>query len=303
MNALQRNILAWYELQGRKTLPWRSTRDPYKILVSEFMLQQTQVDRVLPKYAAFIERFPTVATLAAASTADVLREWKGLGYNSRAVRLKAIAQTVSAQFAGVVPRERKVLLALPGIGAYTAAALRAFAFDEDDLAPDTNVRRVTHRTLHGLEYPAKAPAPELDAAARRLLPRGRGHDWNSALMDLGATICTARAPKCLICPVRRSCKAAPVDAAELELRRSRFASKRSPQEAIPFVQTTRFARGRIVDRLRELAPGSGISLLDLHQDLRDVLPPKALGGMEKILKDLERDGIVRREGESLALTE
>ncbi|MFN2527583.1 MAG: A/G-specific adenine glycosylase [Candidatus Baltobacteraceae bacterium] len=303
MNALQKDLLAWYEEQGRSWLPWRSTRDPYKILVSEFMLQQTQVDRVLPKYGAFIERFPTVAALAAASTADVLREWKGLGYNSRAVRLKAIAQTVSAQFSGVMPREREALLALPGVGAYTAAALAAFAFDEDDLAPDTNVRRVTHRTLYGLEYPAKAPAPELDAAGKHLVPRGRGHDWNSALMDLGATICTARAPKCLICPVRRSCNASPVDAAQLELLRSRFASKRSPQEAIPFVQTTRFARGRIVDRLRELAPGSGMSLFDLHRDLRAVLPPESLGGMENTLKALERDGIVRREGESFALTE
>lgn len=303
MNALQKNLLAWYEEQGRSSLPWRSTRDPYKILVSEFMLQQTQVDRVLPKYAAFIERFPTVTALAAASTADVLREWKGLGYNSRAVRLKAIAQTVCAKLAGIVPHERETLLALPGIGAYTASALRAFAFDEDDLAADTNVRRVTHRSLYGIEYPAKASAPELDAAGKRLLPSGRGHDWNSALMDLGATICTARAPECSICPIRRSCKAAPIDAAQLELLRSRFASKRSPHEAIPFAQTTRFARGRIVDRLRELAPGSGISLLDLRRDLRAILPQKALGGIENTLKALERDGIVSREGESFALTD
>jgi len=267
------------------------------------MLQQTQVDRVLPKYTAFVESFPTVAALAGASTADVLREWKGLGYNSRAVRLKAIAQMVCTKLAGNVPHEREALLALLGVGAYTASAVRAFAFDEDDLAADTNVRRVTHRTLYGIEFPAKADASGLDASGVALLPRGRGHDWNSALMDLGATVCTARAPKCSICPIRHSCKAAPVDPAQLEMLRSKFASKRSPQEAIPFVQTTRFARGRIVDRLRELAPGSGISLLDLHRDLRAVLPPKALAGMEKTLSALERDGIVRREGESFALTE
>ena len=192
MKALQKNLLAWYAKHGRRSLPWRSTRDPYRILVSEFMLQQTQVDRVVPKYGAFVERFPNVVALANASTADVLREWKGLGYNSRAVRLKAIAQTVCNLLGGTVPRDRAGLLALPGVGAYTASAVRAFAFDEDDLATDTNVRRILHRALYGLEHPPKANPRELDAAGSALIPSGRGHDWNSALMDLGATVCTAR---------------------------------------------------------------------------------------------------------------
>ena len=267
------------------------------------MLQQTQVDRALPKYLAFIDRFPTIESLARASTADVLREWKGLGYNSRAVRLKAIAQTVCVQFDGVISRNRHQLLALPGVGEYTAAALRAFAFEENTLACDTNVRRVMHRALYGVEYPPQVPVRELDAAARRAMPRTRAHDWNSALMDLGSAICTARSPKCSICPIRRSCKAAPVDPQTLGLLRARFASKRSPQEALPFEQTTRFARGRIVDRLRDLPPGRRISLLELHRDLRGTLPRHALGNMEKTLKALERDGIVRREGESIALRE
>jgi A/G-specific adenine glycosylase len=303
MNALAKNLLGWYAVHGRAALPWRSTRDPYKILVSEFMLQQTQVDRVLPKYASFIARFADIESLAAATTADVLREWKGLGYNSRAVRLQSIARTVCAQFGGTIPSEREQLLSLPGVGEYTAAALLAFSFERDALAADTNVRRVLHRALYGVEYPPSVSVRELDAAGRRLIPRTRGHDWNSALMDLGSMICTARSPKCSMCPVRRSCRAAPVDAASLEGLRAKFAAKRSPQEALPFEQTTRFARGRIVDRLRELPPGGGISLVHLRRELRAVLPPHTLRVMEKTLKALERDGIVRREGESFALRE
>src|SRR5438477_10576463 len=145
MKATQNPLLAWYARNGRAHLPWRKTRNPYRILVSEFMLQQTQVERVLPKYRAFVKRFPTFQRLAAASAADVLREWRGLGYNSRAVRLKRIAETVVKRFGGVMPHDAETLRALPGIGAYTAAALRAFAFECDDAAIDTNVRRVVHR--------------------------------------------------------------------------------------------------------------------------------------------------------------
>ena len=303
MNTLQTGVLDWFGKYGRQGLPWRETRDPYCILVSEFMLQQTQVDRVVPKYRAFIARFPGFAQLANASTAEVLREWKGLGYNSRAIRLQKIARIVVEQFGGNMPRQREALLALPGIGAYTAAAVRAFAFEEDDVPIDTNIRRVIHRWLHGVEFPPRMSAAQMEAEARRIVPPGRGHDWNSALMDLGATICTARTPKCLLCPARRECKAAPVDSKELERLRGLHSKKRSPQESIPFEQTTRFARGRIVDRLRELPPGSRISFLDLHRDLRAILPPQTLGGMEKTLQSLERDGIVRRDGESFALSE
>ena len=301
MNAFGKRLLSWYASHGRSELPWRKTRDPYRILVSECMLQQTQVERVIPKYEAFVARFPDVASLAEASAADVLREWKGLGYNSRAIRLKRMAEIVCEEFGGLLPNDPERLRGLPGIGPYTVAALRAFAFDEDDVAMDTNIRRVIHRVLYGIEYPARVSARELDARAQATVPAGSGHDWNSALMDLGATICTARAPKCLLCPVASACAAAPIDPSHLEALRAQFAAKRSPQESIPFEQTTRFARGRIVDRLRELPAGARISLLDLHRDLHAILPPHALGGMENTLRALERDGIVRRDGESVAL--
>ncbi len=298
---LQERLLAWYRRHGRAALPWRVARDPYYTLVSEFMLQQTQVDRVAPSFAAFVERFPDVASLARASVADVLRQWKGLGYNSRAVRLKGVADAVLALHGGVIPSDRAALRALPGIGPYTAAAIRAFAFDIDDAPVDTNIRRIMHRLFYGIEYPLAAAARELDRRARELVPPGAAHDWNSALMDLGATICTARAPKCLLCPLRRDCAAAPIDAAALDARRAANAKTRSRQQATKFERTTRYARGRIVDRLRDLPAGSRISLLDLHHSIEPELPGRTIEDVRALVAALERDGLVARDGERVAL--
>ncbi|HKU81484.1 MAG TPA: A/G-specific adenine glycosylase, partial [Candidatus Tumulicola sp.] len=198
--AIRRSLLAWYARNGRAGLPWRTARNPYHTLVSEFMLQQTQVDRVVDRFNDFIARFPDFAALSRASTADVLRAWKGLGYNSRAVRLKRLAETVCREYGGSMPSDAAALRAFAGVGAYTVAAIRTFAFDLDDAPIDTNVRRIVQRLFFGLEYPHAAPHRELDARARELAPRGQAHDWYSAMMDAGAAICTARAPKCLICP-------------------------------------------------------------------------------------------------------
>ncbi len=296
-----RLLLAWYARYGRSHLPWRESRDPYRVLVSEFMLQQTQVDRVLPKFLAFVERFPSVAALDRAGTADVLRLWQGLGYNSRAVRLKQIARAVVERFEGRMPSDSAVLRTLPGVGPYTVSAIRAFAFDCDEAAPDTNVRRVTHRALHGVEFPPQVPLATLDAEASALVPPGRGHDWNSAMMDLGASICTARAPKCLICPLQAACAAAPIDAARLESLRKEHARKRSPQEAIPFERTIRFALGRVVDRLRELPAGKRISLLDLHRDLGHVLSGRSADELNAIVAALVRDGLADERNGTIAL--
>jgi A/G-specific adenine glycosylase len=168
-------LLAWYADHGRD-LPWRKTRDPYAILVSEVMLQQTQVERVVPRYLRWLERWPTAAALAGASTAEVIREWQGLGYNRRAVNLKRAAEAVAARG---WPED---LTELPGVGPYTAAAVANFAFDRPVLPLDTNVRRVLDRT--GGEFgPAAA----------------------QALMDLGATVCLARIPRCGVCPLAVRC--------------------------------------------------------------------------------------------------
>jgi A/G-specific adenine glycosylase len=289
---LQRDLLGWYRRQGRADLPWRVVRDPYYTVVSEFMLQQTQVDRVVPKFAAFVERFRDFSALAAASTADVIRQWKGLGYNSRAVRLKRLAQAVVERHAGVMPSEIEVLRALPGVGPYTAAAIAAFAFDQDAAACDTNVRRVVHRLAFGVEFPPMVSTAKLDGLARELVPQGLAHDWNSAMMDLGATICTARAPKCLPCPLRATCVAAPIDAVLLEAARKAAILAADKKPAPRFEKTTRYARGRIVDRLRELPPEHAISLLDLRADLQPLLPGRSVDEVDALVAALARDGVV-----------
>jgi A/G-specific adenine glycosylase len=282
-------------------LPWRSSRDPYVVMVSEFMLQQTQVERVIPLFEAFVAVFPGFAALAAAGTGDVLRLWRGLGYNTRALRLHALAGAVVERHAGRLPSEREALLALPGIGPYTAAAVRAFAFDLDDVALDTNLRRIVHRTRLGIEYPAQASDRELDELARAEAPAGSSHDWNSAMMDVGATICTARAPKCLLCPLREACAAAPIDAKALAELSLRFGRRTTPQESIPFERTTRFLRGRIVDRLRDVPNGSTVGLAELIASLDGVVPTDRMSEISGVTDALVRDGIVVRAGDELRL--
>ena len=303
MTSVSDLLLRWYAREGRAHLPWRITRNPYYTLVSEFMLQQTQVDRVLPKFDAFVRLYPDIDSLANASPADVVREWKGLGYNSRAIRLHDVAREVRDRYGGVIPRSIQELCSLPGIGPYTASAIAAFAYNGDVAAMDTNLRRVIHRLAFGVEHPALATAAQLDAKAAELLPSGRAHDWNSALMDLGATLCTARAPKCLLCPLQSACAAAPIDSVQLEARRAEHARTPSPQNAIPFAKTTRFARGRIVDVLRSLPVGGRISLLDLHHHLRDDLPDKSVEEVASIVALLERDGLVASGDGALSLRE
>lgn len=290
-------LLAWYAVRGRHDLPWRQDASPYRVLVSEFMLQQTQVDRVIPIFNAFVARFPDFRALAGAASADVVRAWRGLGYNTRAVRLQRVAAAVVECFGEDLPSDREALLALPGIGPYTASAIRAFAFDLDDVALDTNLRRIVHRIRFGLEFPVQAGTSEIDDAARSMLATGRSFAWNSAMMDLGAGICTARAPKCLLCPLRAGCAAAPVDATQLA--RLQRAKPRAPRTR--FEETRRYARGRIVDHLRALAPGHAISLLDLHAALQPALGARDAQELADLVAALERDGVVRCADEEVRL--
>jgi A/G-specific adenine glycosylase len=180
-------ILAWYS-RNRVDLPWRNTRDPYAILVSEVMLQQTQVSRVVPRYLAWLERWPTVEALAAARPADVITEWAGMGYNRRAVFLHRCAIAVTEM--GGFPREPAELRRLPGVGPYTAAAIACFAFDAQLAAPDTNAKRVLERAFGDADL---APPP------------GLAYEWNQALFDLGREVCIARRPRCEVCPLADGC--------------------------------------------------------------------------------------------------
>jgi len=204
-------LLAWYAAEGRAHLPWRHTRDPYAVLVSEVMLQQTQVERVLPKYREWMARFPKLAALAAASAGEAIQAWAGLGYNSRAVRLHAIARQAVAEYGGALPGTLEGLLVLKGIGRYTAGAVACFAFGLPVATVDTNIRRVLWRVFRGIE-PAEWPAGERAARevlglAQWALPPERAYDWQQALMDLGATVCVSRRPLCERCPLRECCAA------------------------------------------------------------------------------------------------
>ncbi len=287
-------LLRWYAVHGRRHLPWRATRDPYRVVVSEIMLQQTQVDRVVPLFERFVERFPSFEALASAEAGDVVRAWRGLGYNSRAIRLHALARAVVERHAGRLPHDTAALRALPGIGAYTASAVRAFAFECDDAAIDVNLRRVVHRVLFGLEHPRRVNGAQLDALALAAVPRGAAHDWNSAMMDLGATLCTARGARCLVCPLRGHCAAAPVDPARLAALASAHAARRPPQSALPFERTTRFLRGRIIDRLRDVPPGEWIALGALRAALAPVVPADRLDEIPCVVESLVRESIVAR---------
>ena len=202
-------LLAWYKRHGRD-LPWRKTEDPYHILVSEIMLQQTQVDRVLPKYVEWLEKYPSLDALAAAPEAEVTRTWYPLGYNIRPQRLQAIAREAVARYGSQLPADEKTLLSFKGIGAYTAGALRSFAFRERAAILDTNVARVLFRVFVGKGNPkGHAMKRHLWALSEVLVPNREVFDFNQALMDFGAMVCVARNPKCLVCPMAKGCRAFP----------------------------------------------------------------------------------------------
>ncbi len=196
--------MKWYDESGRD-LPWRRTEDPYKILVSEVMLQQTQVDRVIPKFHEFLEKYPTVRDLAEAKPEEVRKTWSPLGYNIRPYRLHSIACETMERYGGHIPSEEEELLSMKGIGRYTAGAIQSFAFQKDAAILDTNVSRVLHRIFIGKGDPKKQKAL-LWALSEKLLPKGKGYDFNQALMDFGAMVCTARKPFCLLCPMRDICQ-------------------------------------------------------------------------------------------------
>jgi A/G-specific adenine glycosylase len=201
----RQRLLTWYRRHGRD-LPWRKTDDPYHILVSEIMLQQTQVDRVLPKYAEWLDKYPSLDALAAAPEADVTATWYPLGYNVRPRRLHAIAREAVARYDGQLPSDEATLLSFKGIGAYTAGAIRSFAFGQRAAILDTNVARVLFRVFIGRgDAKSHAMKRHLWAVSEALVPHRHVFDFNQALMDLGATVCVARNPRCLVCPMARAC--------------------------------------------------------------------------------------------------
>ena len=244
LTPFQATLLAWGEAT-RRDLPWRHTRDPWAVLVSELMLQQTQVARVVPCYRAFLARFPTPAACAASPVGDVVRAWAGLGYNRRAVHLHAAAAVAVERFDGTLPPRLDDLRTLPGVGPYTARAVLAFAFEDDVGVVDTNAARVLARAVAGRPL----AAGEAQTLADGVVPAGQGWAWNQAMLDLGATVCTRHRPRCGDCPLPGAGACAwaregyagtdPADGS---------AGVGRPQST--FAGSDREGRGRLVDALR-----------------------------------------------------
>jgi A/G-specific adenine glycosylase len=281
-SSLRRALRAWYRPR-RDGYPWRREGiGPYAILVSEVMLQQTQAARVAAAFDGFLRRFPNVSTLAASSSADVLRAWSGLGYHRRAVALREAARTIVRVHGGEVPDDPGVLQQLRGIGPYTASAVAAIAFHRPVVAMDVNVRRVASRVVLGRESEDRSD-PRIAEAARLLLDRRDPATWNQAMMDLGREVCRP-APRCEVCPVAPWCRFRSAG----EPARSAAAPKQSPFEG-----SNRQVRGRIVAVLRE-RPSAGLSGLAAATGFEVDRIGSAVAG-------LVRDGIVERRGRSFRL--
>jgi A/G-specific adenine glycosylase len=290
--SVRARLLTWFEANSRD-LPWRNTRDPYRVLVSEVMLQQTQVDRVIPYYFRFLNRFPTVQALAEAPTADVITAWAGLGYNRRAVNLQRTARAVVEEHNGVFPLAREALQKLPGIGPYTAGALAAFAFEHDVAFIDTNMRRVIHRLFYGVDVPDRlASDAEILAVAAALVPSGAGWVWNQALIEFGALQCTQRRPACIVCPLQANCCAFPA----IQTAIAALPVGATLKKEAAFAGSNRYYRGKVLAALRDratAAPGAGLSLSELGAIVRSEFSDTDLPWLYGVVTGLRQDGLAR----------
>jgi A/G-specific adenine glycosylase len=274
------SILRWYDERGRR-LAFRRTTDPYAILVSEAMAQQTQAARAAAHWERFMASFPSVQALAAATPADVLREWQGLGYDRRGMNLWRAAREIVAKHDGRVPSDLATLETLPGVGPYTARAVAALAFGIPVGAVDTNVRRVLGRIVAG--DPAAVHAPEMQAIADAAVPTDRPGAWTHALMDIGATLCRSATADCHVCPAARWCRSAADGGV---VRRQRTRPTRAPA---PFPSTTRWLRGRVMDRLRAV-PGDGWVIVEAPIGTHD------RAAVDRALVALSADGLIEVDG-------
>ena len=271
MSLYEKEILGWFN-KNQRDLPWRKS-NAWGVLVSEIMLQQTPVARVLPIYNEWIKRWPSPKDLAAANTSEVITAWGRLGYPRRALRLHQCAKVISEQYNNRLPETEQELRALPGIGEYTAAAIVAFAFKERSLVLDVNIRRLFARAIDGLEVPKPSITKDERKKLAELIPARNPHLWAAATMELGALICTAQNPKCAICPIADSCKWRSLD----------FPKSDQKKRTQAWHGTDRQCRGVIVQALRE---NKILSIKDLkklwHLDSQ----------VEKALSSLIKDGLI-----------
>jgi A/G-specific adenine glycosylase len=272
--SVQTDVLAWFDETGRD-LPWRSDPHPWRVMVSEFMLQQTPVARVLPMFDTWMKRWPTPAALAADEPGEAVRAWGKLGYPRRALRLHASAAAIVERHGGEVPSTVDELRALPGVGDYTAAAIASFAFGQRHVVLDTNVRRLFARAVQGIEYPADSITVAERELAAQLLPDRDAHHWAAATMELGAVVCTAKSPRCGTCPIDDQC------AWNLA---GRPAHAGPPRRGQAYAGTDRQVRGRLLDVLRASDAAVTKATLDAAWDDADQ--------RERCLRSLLHDGLV-----------
>jgi A/G-specific adenine glycosylase len=294
----QQRLLRWY-YKSQRDLPWRLTHDPYAIAVSEMMLQQTQVDRVIPKFLAWMEQFPDVQTLAAARTADIIASWQGLGYNRRALYLQRIARAVVREHDGEFPRTVEGLRSLPGIGPYTAGAIMSFAFKQSEPIVDTNVQRVIGRIFIGYKKLLTATPESLWELARTLIPKNsKAYFFNQGLMDFGSLVCTARKPDCEHCPMQSICKSYPsiLQAKPEELRVKKVANERQY-----FGQPQRIWRGKILRYLHTPAAANGATLNAIGKAIQSDFDATRLPWLTEVVTALESEGFVRRANRKVYL--
>jgi A/G-specific adenine glycosylase len=270
-------VLVWYDETARD-LPWRADPQPWNVMVSEFMLQQTPVARVLPVFDAWMDRWPTPTALAAHSPGEAVRAWGKLGYPRRALRLHASATAIVDRHGGEVPDDVDALRALPGVGDYTAAAIASFAFGQRHVVLDTNVRRLLARTIEGVEFPGRSISVAERAVALALLPERDAHHWAAATMELGAVVCTAKSPRCGTCPVEDRCA---WNAA------GRPAHTGPPRRGQAYAGTDRQVRGRLLDIVRTSDAPVARAALDAAWDDAEQ--------HERCLQSLLADGLVTQE--------
>ena len=281
MSSLHQPVLAWYK-KNKRDLPWRNT-DAWGVLVSEIMLQQTPVARVLPIYIEWMKRWPTPAALAAATPAQIITAWGRLGYPRRALRLHECAKVISTKYKGRIPDTESELRELPGVGDYTSAAIIAFAFEGRSLVLDINIRRVFSRVIDGIELPPSSPTKSERNEREKLIPAKNPHVWAAATMELGALICTAKKPKCGQCPLADQCIWRSLD----------YPISDQPKRTQSWHGTDRQCRGVIVQALRENPALKKKEILQLWD-----VPSQ----VEKALLSLLEDGlVVEQKGQRFSL--
>lgn len=274
MSSFEKIILNWYS-ENRRDLPWRDST-PWGVMVSEFMLQQTPVIRVLPKWNEWMKRWPTPADLAAASTAEVITAWGRLGYPRRALRLHESAKIIAADYNGKVPESIDRLRALPGVGDYTAAAIAAFAFNARTLVLDINIRRLFCRVIDGMDSPKPALSKLEQVARSQLIPEQDAHMWAAATMEFGALVCTSRNPHCVECPLSALC----------QWKAAGYPPSQLPRKAQSWHGTDRQCRGIIVQALRE---NQFLDRKEIHKLWHDE------SQIERALTTLIEDGLISHD--------